>query len=256
LAVVSGLLQEARQRRWPAESAWRETLRREQLAHAAGMARLAAAEGLHPARISAEVDRHLDERAILVFDGGDFSGWVRSTLRARRPGGGQAGTMLGQVGAGLPYALGARAACPDARVVLLTGDGALGFGIMEIETAVRENLPVVVVVGNDAAWGIEAYFQEKWYGPDRLVGTRLSDVRWDQMARAIGAHGERVEAAGELGPALARAFAANGPACVDIRTARAPSPQALAFSRLFLRRRARLRRAAPDGGGGDGGHHA
>lgn len=247
--AAAQLLAAAETRDWPEKTPWIEMLRRAREERDAETNALAECTDAppHPVRIAREVESFLDEKSIVVFDGGDFAGWTRLGLKARRPGAWQTGTVLGQLGVGLPYALGAKLAAPEARVVLLTGDGALGFSMMELETAVRQRLPVVVVVGNDAAWGIEKHFQTSWFGADRLVGTQLSDVRWDRMAEAMGAHGEYVETPEDLAPALRRAFDAGIPACVNVRMDSIPSPMARAFSRLFVRRREQTRKARQRG---------
>ncbi len=238
-AAAEELLAAAGGRSWPERGDWLQTLRDARRRHALEVRRLGAIDSSppHPARIAAEVDAFADARTIYVFDGGDFSGWVRYCLSARRPAGWQIGTVLGHLGTGLPYAIGAQLADPNARVILLTGDGSLGFCMMEFETAVRERLPIVVVVGNDSAWGIEEFFQEKQYGPERPLATPLSNTHWDLMAQAMGGWGERVERVEDLRPALERAFAAGGPACVNVVTPRVPSPLARTFARVFARRR-------------------
>ena len=243
-AVAAQLADAAGQRTWQKKTEWLETLRQARREHEARVRALAASDTapLHPLRVARDVEHFVDEDTVLVFDGGDFSGWTRSFFRARRPGRWQIGTVLGHMGTGLPYAIGAQLAAPDSRVVLLTGDGALGFCTAEFETAVRHRLPVVVVVANDASWGIEEYLQTESFGPDRRVATGLADVRWDQVAVAMGGHGEHVEAPEQLRPALDRAFAAGRPACVNVTVERTPSPMAQSFSRVFKRRRARIRR--------------
>jgi acetolactate synthase-1/2/3 large subunit len=165
-------------------------------------------------------------------------------MTARRPGGWLASTVLGYLGVGLPYAMGAKLAFPDAKAVVMTGDGALGFSVMEIETAVRYRIPVVIVVANDAAYGVEVYYQQKWFGPDRLVGTELTNTRWDLLAESIGGHGEYVNAPEQLRPALERAFTSGKPACVNVMVQRTPSPQTEIFSRIYLRKRANARKNA------------
>jgi acetolactate synthase-1/2/3 large subunit len=240
-AAVTALLERARRVKWREKRKWVDTLQEARREHAAQVAKLAAADSspIHPLRIATEVERWAGGGDIWVFDGGDFSGWSRFALSARRPGGWQAGTVLGHLGTGLPYALGAKLASPESRVVLLTGDGSLGFSAAEFETAARHRIPVVVVVGNDGAWGIERYFQGKRYGADRLVGTELSRVRWDRTAESLGAWGEHVETAAELRPALERAAASGKAACVDVRMQSVPSPLARSFARVFARRRGR-----------------
>jgi acetolactate synthase-1/2/3 large subunit len=245
-AVTAQLLTAAQARSWSVPVEWvamlRET-RREQAARAERMA-VSTLPGVHPARIALEVEALLDEQSILAFDGGDFSSWARYCMTARRAGGWLASTVLGHLGVGLPYAIGAKLAFPEAKSVVLTGDGALGFSVMEMETAVRYKIPVVVVVANDAAFGVEVYYQQKWFGADRVVGTELTNTRWDLLAESLGAHGEFVETAEQLRPALERAFASGKPACVNVVAQRTPSPQTQTFSRIYLLKRAHAQKNA------------
>ncbi|MGA3372307.1 MAG: thiamine pyrophosphate-binding protein [Terracidiphilus sp.] len=245
-AATAQLLAVARTRRWNEPAEWVAMLRETRQAQAARAERMAVSSepGVHPARIALEVQNLLDEKSILAFDGGDFSSWARYCMTARRSGGWLASTVLGHLGVGLPYAMGAKLAFPEARTVVLTGDGALGFSVMEMETAVRYRIPVVVVVANDAAYGVEVYYQQKWFGPDRVVGTELTNTRWDLLAESLGAHGEFVDAPEQLGPALERAFASGKPACVNVIAQRTPSPQTQTFSRIYLLKRAHARKSA------------
>jgi acetolactate synthase-1/2/3 large subunit len=240
-AATAQLFEAAKTMAWEEPADWLAILQETSCDQAARVQRKAASTGpgVHPARIALEVEALLDEQSILAFDGGDFSSWARFCMTARRPGGWLASTVLGHLGVGLPYALGAKLAFPEARTVVMTGDGALGFSIMEMETAVRYGIPVVVVVANDAAYGVEVYYQQKWFGPDRVVGTELTNTRWDLLAESLGGHGEFVDAPEQLRPALDRAFASGKPACVNVISQRTPSPQTEIFSRLFLRKRAK-----------------
>jgi len=242
--VTIQLLEAAKAMKWEEPSPWLETLRATRRDHATRVRALAASEEtpVHPARIAMEVEKLMDDQSILVFDGGDFSSWARFVTTARRPGGWLASTVLGYLGVGLPYALGAKLASPESKVFVLTGDGALGFSVMEFETAVRHNIPVVVVVANDAAFGVEVYYQEKWFGPNRVIGTELTNTRWDLLAQSMGAWGEYVDTPDKLQPALQRAIASGKPACVNVLCQRTPSPQTQTFSRMYLLRRANLRR--------------
>jgi len=245
-AATAQLLAAAKTRPWTEPAEWVAMLRQTRSDQATRVQRMAASSqpGVHPARIALEVEKLLDEQSILAFDGGDFSSWARYCMFARRRGGWLASTVLGHLGVGLPYAVGAKLAFPEARVVVLTGDGALGFSVMEMETAVRYRIPVVVVVANDAAYGVEVYYQQKWFGPDRVVGTELTNTRWDLLAASLGAHGEFVDAPEQLAPALERAFASGKPACVNVMAQRTPSPQTEIFSRIYLRKRASVRNNA------------
>jgi acetolactate synthase-1/2/3 large subunit len=108
-------------------------------------------------------------------------------------------------------------------VCLITGDGALGFHAMELETAVREELPVVVIVAVDDAWGMEktAYLAQGLGAADwERRGIELAPVRYDGMAKSLGCHGEYVERIEELQPALERAVAARRPAVVHVQVDR------------------------------------
>jgi acetolactate synthase-1/2/3 large subunit len=95
---------------------------------------------------------------------------------------------------------------------------------MEFDTAVRHDLPVVCVVGNDAAWGIEKHVQQRIYGPDRLVGSTLSPTRYDRLVEALGGAGFSVERPEELRPALEQALASGRPACINVAIASLDSP--------------------------------
>jgi acetolactate synthase-1/2/3 large subunit len=247
-AALAQLVQAAKNRTWNEPAEWVTLLRETRTAQTARAQKMAASTstepGVHPARIALEVEEMLDEQSILAFDGGDFSSWARYCMTARRSGGWLASTVLGHLGVGLPYAMGAKLAYPEAKAVVMTGDGAMGFSVMEMETAVRYGIPVVVVVANDAAFGVEVYYQQKWYGPDRVVGTELTNTRWDLLAESLGGHGEYVDAPEQLRPALERAFASGKPACVNVISQRTPSPQTQTFSRIYLLKQAHARRKA------------
>jgi acetolactate synthase I/II/III large subunit len=110
-------------------------------------------------------------------------------------------------------------AMPDRQVISVNGDGAFGINAMEIDTAVRHGAKCVFIVSNNAAWNIERIDQEQNYG-GRVVGTTLRHSDYAAMARALGLHGERVETADGLRPALQRALR-NAPALVDVVTSQA-----------------------------------
>ena len=133
-----------------------------------------------------------DPDYIAIADGGDLLSFARVGLEAR--------TYLdagafGCLGVGVPYAVAAALACPDRQVICVTGDGAFGINAMEIDSMVRHGAKAVVIVSNNAAWNIERFDQEFNYG-GRVVGTTLAHSDYAAMARALGAHGERVEDAG------------------------------------------------------------
>ena len=123
---------------------------------------------------------------------------------------------LGTLGVGMPFALAAQKAFPDKRVLIIYGDGSFGLNGFEYDTAVRFGLPIVGVVGNDAAWGQMMRPQAMLYGEDRLVATELSYTRYDKVVEALGGHGEHVTEPEGIVPALERAFASGKPALVNV----------------------------------------
>lgn len=180
-------------------------------------------ERLHPVQmlrpLQAVLDSHPD--AVLVCDGGEIGQWAMACLRApHRVNNGVAGS----IGAGLPYALAARLAQPDAPVVAVMGDGTVGFHIAEFDTAVRFGLSFLVVVGNDARWNAEYQLQLRDYGPERLIGCELRPTRYDTVAQAFGAHGECVTDAASLSQAVRRAIASGKPACLNVMIEGVPAP--------------------------------
>lgn len=182
------------------------------------------AEPIHPLHVAKDVEALLSDDVMVVVDGGDFVQWPRLYLKARRPGGSLRLGPLGQLGAGLPFALACRYADPNAQVVLFMGDGSLGFYLAEFDTAIRHNLPIVVVLGNDSLWSIDRNFQLAYYG--RAVATDLRFVRYDKVVEAMGGHGELVERRADLPGALDRAFKSGKPALVNIVINPAQSPLA------------------------------
>jgi acetolactate synthase I/II/III large subunit len=166
---------------------------------------------LHPYRLLGAVREALPGSWLVVADGGDALSFARVALQPRLDPG-----ALGCIGSGLPFAIAAALASRPA--LAFTGDGAFGLSALELETAVRLQAPVVVVVANNAGWNIERYDQKvNWAG--RLVEVELGDCRYDLLARSLGAHGERVEAPAALLPALRRAFSMP-PALVDVAVTR------------------------------------
>ena len=126
---------------------------------------------------------------------------------------------VGHLGTGLPYAIGAQLVVGDTRrVVLVTGDSAFLFHTTELETAVRKNLPVVCIVGCDYAWGLEVRGYRAVLGPESAETEAHwgKQLRLDKVAEGFGAHGEYVERAEDIGPAVARALASGKPAVVQV----------------------------------------
>ena len=179
---------------------------------------------LHPVQmlrpLQALLDSHPD--AVLVCDGGEIGQWAMACLSApHRVNNGVAGS----IGSGLPYALAARCAEPQAPVVAVMGDGTVGFHIAEFDTAVRHGLPFVSVIGNDARWNAEYQIQLRDYGADRLAGCELLPTRYDAVAEAFGGYGERVTEPQAMAAAAQRALASGLPACLNVMIEGSPAPQ-------------------------------
>ncbi|AFS14682.1 MULTISPECIES: acetolactate synthase [Mycobacterium avium complex (MAC)] len=172
---------------------------------------------LHPMRVYAELAPMLDRDAIVVIDAGDFGSYAGRVIDSYLPGCWLDSGPFGCLGSGPGYALAAKLARPERQVVLLQGDGAFGFSGMEWDTLVRHNVPVVSVIGNNGIWGLEKHPMEALYGYS-VVAELRPGTRYDEVARALGAHGELVAAPGELRPALERAFASGLPAVVNVLT--------------------------------------
>ena len=130
----------------------------------------------------------------------------------------------GSIGTGIPGAIAARLAFPDSTVVTMLGDGTFGFHGMELDTAVRHDIPFIAIVGNDAKWNAEYQIQLREYGPARAHGCELLPSRYDLLAESLGAHGEHVSTGSELVPALRRALESGRPACVNVLIQPAPAP--------------------------------
>jgi acetolactate synthase-1/2/3 large subunit len=170
---------------------------------------------MHPYRLLAALNDVIDDDTIVVADGGDILSFAAVGLRARTlltPG------PFGCIGVGVPFAVAAAVECPARRVLAVVGDGAFGFNALELDTAVRQRAPVVIVVANNEAWGIERRDRIENYA-DAPFSTELPGCRYDLLAQALGAYGERVEDAADLDDALQRAFA-NAPAVLDVAVTR------------------------------------
>jgi len=170
---------------------------------------------IHPLRLIRDVRAFFPREAICVLDGGNTNVWAHYLNRVYAPRSFLWAADSGQLGTGLPYAIGAKLARPDRPVYAICGDGAFGLNIQELETAARLNLPLVVVVANDGQWGMIKGAQMASYDA-RYIGVDFCDVRYDQVAAACGCYGERVEDPKDITPALQRAAASGKPAVVDV----------------------------------------
>lgn len=221
LTVVLDELVEAWQRKAGADAYadWAAELRQAADAAVAADAEVldSEADPIHPARIYRELGRQLSEDTVVIGDGGDFVSYAGKYVEPRGPGRWLDPGPYGCLGTGLGYAIGARIARPSAPIVLLLGDGAAGFSLMDVDTLVRHRLPVVMIVGNNGIWGLEKHPMRFLYGYD--VAAELAPrTRYDEVVRALGGAGEMVTAPAEIGPAIKRALDAGVPYLINVIT--------------------------------------
>ena len=168
-------------------------------------------------RIYGELSSLLDDDAVVIGDGGDFVCYAGKYVEPRQPGGWLDPGPYGCLGTGL----GLRDRGTDrpavGQVVLLLGDGAAGFSLMDADTLVRHRLPVVMICGNNGIWGLEKHPMQALYGYD-VAADLQPQCRYDQVVAALGGAGELVTRPEEIGPALRRAFASGVPYLVNVAT--------------------------------------
>lgn len=172
---------------------------------------------LHPMRVYGELMQVLDRGAVVVGDGGDFVSYAGRMMDSFEPGCWVDPGPYGCLGSGFGYALAAKLARPERQVVLLLGDGALGFSGMELDTLARHGVAVVAVVGNNGIWALEKHPMEALYGYSVAAELR-PETRYDLVAEALGCRGELVARPEELRPALERAFESGEPTLVNVLT--------------------------------------
>jgi acetolactate synthase-1/2/3 large subunit len=203
----------------PSRAAWLAEVgavrRRFDEARLAQEAEVHDAHPIHPARLVRELTHVLDRDATVVVDSFTLSGWLSDWFHARFPGQVIDAGPLAPVGHGIGMAIGAQLARPGKPVVVVIGDGGLGIGGMEIETALRYQLPIVAVVWNNSSWG-PSFDQMPMLRGHVDPFDMLPDLRYDRMFEAIGCHGEHVERPDDIRGALERAFGAGKAAVVNV----------------------------------------
>jgi len=172
---------------------------------------------IHPARIYGELTRRLADDAVVIGDGGDFVSFAGKFVEPRKPGHWLDPGPYGCLGTGLGYAMASAIAKPSSQTVLLMGDGAAGFSLMDVDTLVRQNLPVVMVIGNNSAWGLEKHPMRLLHQYD-VAADLQPGLRYDEIVATLGGAGETVSDPQQIGPALDRAFAAGVPYLVNVLT--------------------------------------
>jgi len=216
-AVLEQLAEEARGKIDPKKySAWVGKLRVLDAEKNAEQEKAMSSDNLpiHPLRLCKEVRDFLKRDAILVVDGQEILNFGRQSIPTFVPGHRLNSGAFGCMGVGLPFGVGAKVAKPDTQVLVLHGDGSFGINAMEIDTAVRHRIPVVVVISNNGGWTADT----SWALPLPKPGRNLGRTRYDRVAMELGAHGELVEKPHEIRPALERAYASGKPAVVNVMT--------------------------------------
>ena len=201
-------------------SDWIERLN---LARGEFLHRMSAAENsdsapMHPLRICKEVRELFGDDATISIDGGDTALFSLMAFNHYHPAHFLSTGPIGGIGQGVPFALAGKLARPDKPSILITGDGAFGYGIIEYDAALKHDLPIITIVSSDQAWGIVRHPQIKRYGLERAVATDLRSVSYERVAGALGCHGELVTTPAEIRPALQRAADAGVPAVVNVPT--------------------------------------
>jgi acetolactate synthase-1/2/3 large subunit len=217
-SVLDQLAEEMRRREARPHRAWLdEARRRDRAFHSPWIETPAPAAPPMAARHIVDALRpFVRDDALFLVDGGNIGQWAHMALCDRYPGHWLTCGASGVVGWGLPGAMAAKCAYPDRPVILLSGDGSIGFTLTEFESAVRQGIPFVVVLADDRAWGIVLSGQEERYGPDGVLSSRLGEIRYDRVAEGLGAIGVRVERPEEIAPAIERGLRADRPTLIHV----------------------------------------
>jgi acetolactate synthase-1/2/3 large subunit len=217
--AVAGSLDALRSAGGPDRSAWVNELRAvENEKRAAEQDDLTDGRSpLHPMRVYGELAQVLERNAVVIGDGGDFVSFAGRMIETYEPGCWMDPGPYGCLGAGPGAALAAKIAHPDRQVCLLLGDGAFGFSGLEFDSFVRHGVPVVGVMGNNGIWALEKHPMEFLYGYS-VAADLQPGLRYDEVVRALGGHGELVAEPDQLRPAMERAFSSGKPALVNVLT--------------------------------------
>ena len=204
----------------PRTGAWLRELRERETAKAERQAAYERSDQvpIHHFRLARELDQvaRAAGDSMFVADGGNWVAIAAKVIQLRKPGRWLDPGPLGCLGVGAPFAIAAKLLHPDRPVFVIQGDGSFGLNGFDFETALRFKLPMVCVVGNDAAWGQIRLPQVQLFGPEKSPGTLLAPTRYDKVVEALGGYGEHVTQPAQIRPALERAAASGTVACVNV----------------------------------------
>ena len=184
---------------------------------------------MHPAAFAREVGAFIGETGLAAFDGGHTTFWSNEFTPTTAPRTRFHDPGMAHLGYGLPFALALQHAFPAERVYNVTGDGAFGFTVQELDTARREGLNIINVVHNNAAWGVIGFAQRKQF--DFCFGAGLGGTDYSAIARAFGCFGERVSRLEDVRPALQRSLDSGRPAVIEGMVSFEPHPMMSVFGR-------------------------
>lgn len=227
-SVLTQMIAEAdKAGKWPKDSDWIKKLRDNHLRKQSEMEGIlnAASSPIHPLRLCNEVRKFMERDAILCVDGHDTLNFARQSIPSFVPGHRLNAGPNGCMGVAIPFSVGAQAAKPDKQVIALTGDGSFGMNGFEIETAVREKMPIITVISNNGGWTAD--------NPPK-PGRNLPVLDYHKIVEVFGGYGERVERPEDIRPALERAAKAGVPACINVITDPAAKSETARFSTYFL----------------------
>jgi acetolactate synthase-1/2/3 large subunit len=173
---------------------------------------------IHPARVYGALQEVLDRDAVVIGDGGDFVSYAGRYVQSHLPGRWLDPGPYGCLGTGMGYSAAARIAHPDAQVVLMLGDGAAGFSLMDVESLVRQRLPVVMVCGNNGIWALEKYPMQAMYGGWDVAADLQPGLGYDEVVQAMGGGGETVRDSRDIAKAIRRGFDSGVPYLVNVLT--------------------------------------
>ncbi|HCY87179.1 MAG TPA: thiamine pyrophosphate-binding protein [Desulfobacteraceae bacterium] len=173
-----------------------------------------------PLRLTQQIMTEIGTDAYYISDGGDTSYYGMTGFMSDHRAGvlAPAGSLLGCLGTGIPFAMAAKLANPGKPVILLHGDGSFGMNCMEFDTMVRHNIPVVCVINNDCAWGMIKHSQEMSIGHDRCTCSELELRHYEKIVEELGGYGEFVKKDDDIIPAIKRAVDSGKPACINVIT--------------------------------------